>query len=241
LERRITVIDAFVVTGMRAYQDALSQALDASGRVHVAGSASHPAAALGAVGSMGPLVVLLDPPGPVGPAWARDLAAASASARVLVMGLTQAEAELGAWARAGVVGYTGVDATLENLIRAIERAFRSGPRLEAVAASPPRVRIDLVSGPEDAQRRLTLREHEIMRLVGEGYSNQQIARRLCIALGTVKNHIHNVLEKLDVQTRLEAVNAVRRVGFVRWHDDTSPMLMDGAPAGPRVTVAVGSG
>jgi DNA-binding NarL/FixJ family response regulator len=157
------------------------------------------------------------------------------------MGLTQAEAELGDWARAGVVGYTGVDATLDGLVRAVERAFRSGPRSEPAAASPaPRIRIDLVAGTEDAQRRLTLREHEIMRLVGEGYSNQQIARRLCIALGTVKNHIHNVLEKLDVQTRLEAVNAVRRVGFVRWHGD-GPMFTDDTPVGSRVSVAVGSG
>jgi len=236
------MIDAYVVTGMRAYQDALTEALEASGRVHVVGSASHPAAAMGAVASLGTVVVLLDHPGPVGPAWARDLAVASAAARVLVMGLTQAEAELGAWARAGVVGYTGVDATLEDLIRAIERAAyssRPGAGSLGVPASPPRVHLDLVTGEEDAQRRLTLREHEIMRLVGEGYSNQQIARRLCIALGTVKNHIHNVLEKLDVQTRLEAVNAVRRAGSVRWHAADEYAIEQGSLR-LAVPVAVGS-
>jgi len=214
------MIDAYVVTGMRAYQDALTFALDASTRVHVVGSASHPAAALGAVASLSQVVVLLDHPGPSGPAWARDLASASTSVRVLVMGLTQAEAELGAWAWAGVVGYTGIDATLDEVVRAIERAALS-TRPGTLAgrgsfASRASWRQEVTSGPQAIQPQLTLRQHEVLRLIGEGYSNQQIARSLSIALGTVKNHVHSVMRKLDVQTRLEAVNAVRRAGFVRW-------------------------
>jgi two-component system nitrate/nitrite response regulator NarL len=56
-------------------------------------------------------------------------------------------------------------------------------------------------------RRLTGREVEIIELIGEGLSNKQIARRLDIELPTVKNHVHNILAKLSLNSRVEAVVA----------------------------------
>ncbi len=57
--------------------------------------------------------------------------------------------------------------------------------------------------------RLTPRETEIVDLIEQGLSNKQIARRLSIELATVKNHVHNILEKLEVARRGEAVARVR--------------------------------
>ena len=59
----------------------------------------------------------------------------------------------------------------------------------------------------------TRRELEILRLVAEGLSNKEIARRLVITEGTVKNHVHNALEKLHVDNRIQAAAYVIRQGL----------------------------
>ena len=61
--------------------------------------------------------------------------------------------------------------------------------------------------------RLTKRELEILALIDQGLSNKEIARRLCIELPTVKNHVHNVLEKLQVSRRADAAALVKRQGL----------------------------
>src|SRR5437773_985410 len=63
--------------------------------------------------------------------------------------------------------------------------------------------------PVSAAERLTSREREIVRLIDDGLSNKQIAGELHIELPTVKNHVHNILEKLQVQRRSEAAARVR--------------------------------
>jgi DNA-binding NarL/FixJ family response regulator len=59
---------------------------------------------------------------------------------------------------------------------------------------------------------LTAREMEVLKLVSQQFSNKQIAKRLSLSLYTVKNHVHNILEKLHVETRAGAVEHVRRQG-----------------------------
>ena len=59
-------------------------------------------------------------------------------------------------------------------------------------------------GLEREPDRLTRREHEVLELIGEGLSNKEIARSLRISCATVKNHVHNVLEKLQIHRRGEA-------------------------------------
>ena len=61
---------------------------------------------------------------------------------------------------------------------------------------------------------LTEREKEILRWVAAGLQNKEIAQKLGISLATVRNHIHNILEKLDVHSKLEAVSLAFRQGWV---------------------------
>ena len=62
---------------------------------------------------------------------------------------------------------------------------------------------------------MTVRELEIVELLEEGLSNKEIAARLSIELATVKNHVHNILDKLDVRSRADAVAEARRQGLRR--------------------------
>jgi DNA-binding NarL/FixJ family response regulator len=73
--------------------------------------------------------------------------------------------------------------------------------------------------------KLTARELEVLVLLDDGLSNQQIARRLCIELATVKNHVHHILEKLQVERRGEAGAYLRR------HPQLGPSAPSRSPAG----------
>jgi DNA-binding NarL/FixJ family response regulator len=63
---------------------------------------------------------------------------------------------------------------------------------------------------EPKERRLTAREQDVLDLLDRRKSNKQIASELCVSLFTVKNHVHNILEKLNVESRLEAVDIARQ-------------------------------
>jgi two-component system, NarL family, nitrate/nitrite response regulator NarL len=133
----------------------------------------------------------------------------AASVRVLVLGMPAAEAEIVACARAGASGFFGHDGSLEELAGAIGTVARGevscSPEITALLLG--KVSVDAASS--GARVHLTQREAEILALVDEGLSNKQIAQRLQIEVATVKNHVHNVLSKLNVHGRFEAAARLR--------------------------------
>ncbi len=87
---------------------------------------------------------------------------------------------------------------------------------------------------------LTTREKEILRWVASGLQNKEIAEKLDISLATVRNHIHHILEKLGVHSKLEAVSLAFRSGWIG--DAGLPRLVDTPEVnGPRVRLVVGGG
>lgn len=134
-------------------------------------------------------------------------ATASAGAPVVVIGVSGDEEQILAYAEAGVIGFVEREATLEELVRAIEHAARGdawcSPRVTAAVLQ--RLAALAGRGAATVEPSLTSRERQIVQLIAEGLSNKEIARRLYIELATVKNHVHNILEKLQVNRRDEAV------------------------------------
>ncbi len=61
-----------------------------------------------------------------------------------------------------------------------------------------------VGDPEPIEKNLTRREREVLQLIAQGYGNREIAKRLTIETGTAKNHVHNILDKLNVKSRKDA-------------------------------------
>jgi len=100
-----------------------------------------------------------------------------------------------------------------RLARSLERlgATRSDDHVESGNGRPPALvgRVTLAKAPP-----LTEREREILRWLADGLQNKEIAQKLGISLATVRNHIHNMLEKLDVHSKLEAVSLAFRQGWV---------------------------
>lgn len=108
--------------------------------------------------------------------------------------------------RAGAMGYLSTSANVEDLLEAI-RSAASG-RVVLSARATARVVQELRS---PAATPLTDREREVLREIGIGRTNKQIARSLCIAETTVKSHVRVILDKLGVQSRTQAaLHAVRR-------------------------------
>jgi DNA-binding NarL/FixJ family response regulator len=133
------------------------------------------------------------------------------STDVLILGVTEKKERVLRYIEAGASGYVAKDSSLDDLIETI-RATHKGKALvspQITAALMSRLSdyaqmfADLETGIiENAD--LTPRELDVLELLGKNYTNQQIAEELVIEVGTVKNHVHSILSKLNVNTRDEA-------------------------------------
>jgi two-component system nitrate/nitrite response regulator NarL len=113
---------------------------------------------------------------------------------------------------AGVAGYVPKEASVADLVSTLECVSRGEmPCSPRVAAGLSRRIAELAPDLDSLQRTsLTVRERQVLALVADDLSNKEIAQRLCIEVTTVKNHVHNMLEKLQVPTRHDAVALVHR-------------------------------
>jgi len=112
------------------------------------------------------------------------------------------------------------EASVEELIRVIRGAVRDelycSPRVAATLAQ--RLAL-LASSPGCAKpsvEALSAREQEVLALIAEGLSNKAIAARLQIAAATAKNHVHNILDKLQLRTRVQVASLVQRKLWILW-------------------------
>lgn len=210
----VDVSRVLVIAGVRFYRDGIASALDADPRFEVAGTACDAADARARIGALEPDVVLLDLGGAEGAAEVRSLVDAAPTARVVALGVTESDEEVMPLAEAGVAGYVTRDSTVEELLEAVERVAAGetlcSPRMTAALLR----RVALLARDRRAdkphpERALTSRERQIIALIDEGLSNKEIATRLRIELATVKNHVHNILDKLHVRRRGEAAAMVR--------------------------------
>jgi DNA-binding NarL/FixJ family response regulator len=131
-------------------------------------------------------------------------------ARIIVMGLLPVQEDVANYVRAGASGFIMKDASFQEFFTTI-RAVAAGEEIlpPALATSLFSQIVRNVSRVSKAQVleavRLTNRERQVIGLLGEGLSNKEIATRMHIAVHTVKSHVHNVLEKLALHSRLEVV------------------------------------
>jgi DNA-binding NarL/FixJ family response regulator len=128
--------------------------------------------------------------------------------KVIGMGLIPSQLDIVEFVQAGAVGFVLKDATIEEVLRTI-RSVAQGMKI-----LPPLLTGSLFTHVvEHALRkgkgtlpnavRMTKREREIVVLIAEGMSNKEIAQRLNLSIFTVKSHIHNILEKMALHSRLE--------------------------------------
>ena len=216
MAQRISVV---VIEDNRLLREGLTALLNAQADFHVAASVADAAAGLVRVRETKPHVVLVD--AFLGSYDCHKLVEAirlaAPATRVVVMDLLPVQEDFGAFIKAGASGFIVKDATVDDLVATI-RSVAEG--VDVVPRALTGTLLSLVAEHAVVRRtpallgamRITKREQEITTLIAEGLSNKEIAQRLTIATYTVKSHVHNILEKLALHTRLEIAAHSHRSG-----------------------------
>jgi DNA-binding NarL/FixJ family response regulator len=206
-----TELGVLIVDNVRIYREGLASILarqSGIGRVQTACDAE----AAGALLAIEPADVALLNVADGNHDLVHAVRAADPSISIIVIGVSDREDDVMACAEAGVAGYLLRTEPLDHLLR-VMRSVATGESL-----CSPRIAALLLRRVQSlsAQRRsattpaLTDREDDVLALLELGLSNQEISDRLGITVRTVKNHVHNILEKVGARRRGEAVAAVRR-------------------------------
>ncbi|MFQ5917557.1 MAG: LuxR C-terminal-related transcriptional regulator [Candidatus Binatia bacterium] len=215
------MIRVLLIHRNRLFREALTFVLAEQQNMSVIRTVAESGEVLEELERLRPDVIVLDLclPGREGLGEARRITEAFPEAKILMMGLTELEVDVLACIEGGAAGYLSQDASLEDLLNNIH-AVAAGEAL-----SSPKVTGLLVSwvaaSSHEKERlrslglgRLTRRELEVIPLIEEGLSNKEIAVRLQIEVQTVKNHVHNILEKLQLNRRREIARYARERGLV---------------------------
>lgn len=207
------MIRVFVAADVRFYEEGVAQALRADGRFEVAGTARGAGAALAQLRVLAPPpdVLLLDAAMPDARAAADAVHEQLPAMSVVALAVREVEDDVLAWAEVGVDALIERSASLDSLMTALVRVAAG----DSVVS--PRMTATLLRRVSTAARTnatataafsLTQREQEVAGLMARGLSNKEIALDLRIGLSTVKNHVHNILEKLHVRGRTEVAALV---------------------------------
>ena len=199
------------------FREGMRGRLDRVADVAVVGEAASGDEAVELAHKLEPHIILMDikMPGLNGIEATREIQRANPQIGILVLTMFEDDDSVFAAMRAGAKGYLLKDSGGEGVVHAI-RAVASG---EAVFGPGVAERImgffaaPRAAAPQRAFPELTEREEEVLSLVAQGKSNQEIARKLFVSLKTVRNHVSNILLKLQVADRAQAVIRARDAGI----------------------------
>ena len=204
---RILLVDdhSVVRQGLRLF-------LKYDSELEVVGEAADGAQALRLARELRPDVVLMDlvMPGMDGIAATTAIRRELPDTEVLALTSVLEDASVVGAVRAGAIGYLLKDTQAEALCQAIKAAAAGQVQLTPRAAARL---MQAVSAPESPEA-LTERETEVLRLLAQGHSNKQIARKLHNTEQTIKSHVSRILSKLGVQSRTQATLYAIRTGLV---------------------------
>jgi DNA-binding NarL/FixJ family response regulator len=205
----------------RLLRDGLSTLLSAQG-LSVVATARSGHEALREVARVKPQLVLLDSAlgDREGSQFVQEMRQRFPEIKLVVMGLLPAHDEFVDFIKAGVQGFILKDATIEVFISTILAVADGASVLPPLLASTLFTHVAAQArarGRRGAKAavRMTKREREVMGSIADGLSNKEIADRLHLATHTVKSHVHNILEKLALHTRLEVAAYAHEEGADR--------------------------
>jgi RNA polymerase sigma factor (sigma-70 family) len=204
------VIRVLLVNEIRLMSNVIAATLEDESDIQVVGSATTVEQALNLAENCDVVLISTRLPNEGALELIRALNAEYPEVKSLVLGLAESEEEILQYVEVGARGYVLKDDSVQELLRNI-RAASSGEAMispEIAAALMNRVNelaqvfAEAAAIPDAVD--LTPREHEVLQLIGQDLTNQEIADQLVIEVGTVKNHVHRILQKLNVNSREDA-------------------------------------
>jgi two-component system nitrate/nitrite response regulator NarL len=202
------MMDVLIATDVRLFREGLAEILGRRRELNVAGVAASATEVLERLAELRPDVALVDVSMPDSLACVRAAIRLSPATKVLALGISDDDAGIVRCAEAGVAGFITRDGSLEELVSAIECVGREELACSRRAAAVLLRQVGTLSLGATWPRStpgLTARECEVLSLLDRRLTNREIAAELGIELATVKNHVHNLLEKLKVHRRRDAV------------------------------------
>jgi DNA-binding NarL/FixJ family response regulator len=200
-------VSCLVADDHPAVLEAVGDYLEHAG-IRVAGRARDGHEALAKIESLRPQVALLDLRMPKigGIELARQVGRSHPETAVILYTGYGDRAQLTEALDAGARGFVLKEAPLDDLVRAIETVARGGTYVDPVLAG-----VLATASATQKLPALTQREREVLRLLADGHSNEEIGKRLFISAETVRTHVRKAMDKLDADTRTQAVaKAIRQ-------------------------------
>jgi two-component system nitrate/nitrite response regulator NarL len=199
---RIGASPRIIVTScIRLYREGLAASLSRDGRLEVVAVVDLDEAVATAA-RLRPDAVVVDASTSRGLSLARRINAADPDLPVVGFGISEAAADVIGCAEAGLAGFIDQNGSVDTLVAVVSDAlrgeFKCSPRVTTILCARL---ARLADHGSRAPTSLTPRELEIAGMVAEGLSNKEIAQGLHIGPTTVKNHVHNILDKLNVRRR----------------------------------------
>jgi DNA-binding NarL/FixJ family response regulator len=189
-------------------------------RIRVVGEAANGQTALRLVTELAPEVVIMDlnMPGLSGVATTREVTSLSPLTRVVVLTISSDDNDVMDAVMAGACGYLLKDSSIHDLVGGIRAAAAGESLISPQIAAKVLQRLRAHGTSTDVAEKMTAelsdREIEVLKLIANGKDNAEIARELYISPKTVKNHISNILMKLQIQNRIQAAVYAVRSGLV---------------------------
>jgi DNA-binding NarL/FixJ family response regulator len=213
-ELRVLVVDDHDL-----FRTGLRNLLEEEG-VNVVGEAENGENAIRLASDLTPDVVIMDlnMPGVGGVETTRRLSSLAPLSRVVVLTISADDDDVMNAVMAGACGYLLKDSSIQELIAGIRAASEGesliSPQIAAKVLQRLRAQSKDVDAAETIRAELSDRELEVLKLIANGKDNAQIARDLFISPKTVKNHISNILMKLQIENRIQAAVYAVRSGIV---------------------------
>ena len=218
-EKELEELRVLLVDDHDLFRTGLKNLLEEHG-VQVVGEAPNGQTALRLVPELVPDVVIMDlnMPGLSGVETTRHLTSMAPLARVVVLTISVDDDDVMNAVMAGACGYLLKDSSIDDLLTGIRAAAEGESLISPQIASKVLQRLRSQGKSEDAaetiRAELSDREVEVLKLIANGKDNAEIARELFISPKTVKNHISNILMKLQIENRIQAAVYAVRSGLV---------------------------
>ena len=218
-------IRAMIVDDHALFRRGLEMVLEEEPDIELVGQASDGAEAVEKAAESLPDVVLMDirMPRSSGIEACRAMKEAAPSAKIVILTISDEEEDLFEAIRAGASGYLLKDIPLDEVADAVRAVHGGQSLINPSMAGKLLTEFATLAKRDDEERaqevpapRLTEREMQVLKLVARGMNNRDIAKELFISENTVKNHVRNILEKLQIHSRMEAVMVAVREKLIEF-------------------------
>ncbi len=193
----------------RIYREGIAQLLENYGDIEVVATVSTPQETVEVCSATSPNVLLLDATFPETLSTVRKLREDLENIKIILLSMTASRDQMSKFAGEGVLEFVTREDSIDDLRQSIIAAMKNGFWCSSRVAQ-----LLLEQGParhELGDTTLTRQQDNVLQLLVSGISNKEIARKLHIETATVKNHVHHILQKLQVSSRGEAAAVYRRM------------------------------